>query len=537
MNDAGARLFLRRDVADAVFAQLSPGSYPDEDTLPWERAERRRAQKTLARAALVCRALSEPALDVLWRVVDDIVHLISTLPSYVKSAKLSTAGEAYYTFNRDITPKEWVRFQSLAIRVHELRVTSDANWDNSTWIILSRWCPRGPLCPRLKRLLNFHISSYVSGPAKMMLMSPNLQHIQLSMRGLEKSPPEVSDLILGELQPVFQRVESLSIDLQSGKDDPPRAVEFWQLAHLRSLRVLHKVKLTPDLLRSLTTFPSLCSLSLNIQEIDLGESEDTKLELSSGFPELRDLGVGGKLADTAIFLENTSPPELESLTITISQNIVDDLSVDDRRQQLDSVYSKFPRSLHRLTVIIENGSVSDPDLIPSAADLIEPLHWLPSLRRLTFRADIYIPIKDDDLRALEGLWPDLTGFEFTFTKRGLDKMDEDSISWTDSIPAVPTVIAFAKAHPQLRRLTLPYVDLASVPGISEVPMPNHGLELLTIHFLKPKLSLHRLGLAVDRLFPHLDLPENLGDCKRRGDELNAFLFALQAGRRGAHRDV
>ena len=96
MNGAGGHLFLRRDVADAVFAHLSPGPYPHEDVLPWERAERRRAQKTLARAARVCRALSEPALDVLWRVVDDIVHLLSVLPSYVKSAKLSTADEAYY---------------------------------------------------------------------------------------------------------------------------------------------------------------------------------------------------------------------------------------------------------------------------------------------------------------------------------------------------------------------------------------------------------------------------------------------------------
>ena len=97
------------------------------------------------------------------------------------------------------------------------------------------------------------------------------------------------------------------------------------------------------------------------------------------------------------------------------------------------------------------------------------------------------------------------------------------------------VIAFAKAHPALERLTLPYVDLASVPEIAEVPVLGHELQLLTVHFLKPKLSLHRLGLVLDRLFPDLYLPENLGECKRRGDELNAFLFALQAGRRGTHR--
>lgn len=92
----GGELFLRREVADAVFAHLSPGPYLNEDALPWERARRRWAQKTLACAALVCRALSEPALDVLWRAVDDIVHLIAVLPSYVKSAKASSSNEDYY---------------------------------------------------------------------------------------------------------------------------------------------------------------------------------------------------------------------------------------------------------------------------------------------------------------------------------------------------------------------------------------------------------------------------------------------------------
>ena len=46
---------------------------------------RRESQKTLARAAQVCRAFSEPALDVLWRNVDNIVHLLSLLPAFSRS--------------------------------------------------------------------------------------------------------------------------------------------------------------------------------------------------------------------------------------------------------------------------------------------------------------------------------------------------------------------------------------------------------------------------------------------------------------------
>ncbi|KAI1788330.1 hypothetical protein LXA43DRAFT_646076 [Ganoderma leucocontextum] len=537
----GGELLLRREVADAVFAHLSPGPYLNDDALPWERERRRWAQKTLGRAALVCHALSEPALDVLWRAVDDIVHLIAVLPSYVKSTKTSSTNEDYYTFNRDLTQEEWDRFRSVAIRVHDLRVTSDSNWDNSTWIILGRWCPRGPLCPRLKRLMSFHISNYVSGPAKIMLMSPTLQHFQLSMRALEKSPPESSDLILLDLQPVFRSVQSLSIDLQSGKDEPPRALEFWKCTQLCSLKVVHKLKLTPEIIQPLTTFPHLRSLDLHIQELKFGESEggeESKLSLSGGFAELRELSLSGNLSYISAFLEATTPTDLESLSITISQHIVDDLSADERRQELNSMYSKFPHSLRCLSLAIENGSVPDSDLIPSASDLIEPLHRLPDLHRFTFRADIYVALTDDYLKALEGLWPRLARFEWTYAKRTLERMDENNISVTWSagtIPTVPTLIAFAQAHPELRRLTLPYVDLNSVPPLAEVPVLGHGLELLAIHYLRPKVPLHTLGLALDRLFPNLDLPENLTNARRRGDELDAFLFALQSGRRGAHR--
>ena len=389
--------------------------------------------------------------------------------------------------------------------------------------------------------MNFHISSYVSGPAKIMLMSPILQHFQLSMRALEKSPPESSDLILLELQPVFHMVQSLSIDLQSAKDETPRVVEFWKCTQLHSLKVVHKITLTPEILQPLTTLPHLRSLDLHIQELDFGESEDEedpKPSLSGGFAELRELSLSGKLADISAFLEATAPPNLKSLSITISQDIVDDLSADDRRRELYAVYTKIPDALHRLSLSLENGNVSDSDLIPRASDFIAPLHRLSDLRRLAFRADIYVPLADADLSALEGRWPRLAGFEWTYAKRTLERMDENKISvaWGDgTLPAVRTLVALARGHPELRRLTLPYVDLGSVPPLAEVPVLGHGLELLVIHYLKPKVPLHMLGLVLDRLFPDLDLPENLTNARRRGDELDAFLFALQSGRRGAHR--
>ena len=85
-------LMLRRDIADNVFAYLYPGPRPEEDAFPSEKSARKQAQRTLACAALVCRALSDAAQDVLWSCVDDPLNLLSIFPSFVKNAE---DGNAY----------------------------------------------------------------------------------------------------------------------------------------------------------------------------------------------------------------------------------------------------------------------------------------------------------------------------------------------------------------------------------------------------------------------------------------------------------
>ncbi len=72
-----------RLILDAIFEVLSPGQIEQHDFASYSEAgvHRRLAQRTLARAARVCHAFEVPALNVLWRVVDDIVDLLSILPS------------------------------------------------------------------------------------------------------------------------------------------------------------------------------------------------------------------------------------------------------------------------------------------------------------------------------------------------------------------------------------------------------------------------------------------------------------------------
>ena len=75
------KALLCQEILLEIFEYLSPGS-PDALAFPKDRASRREAQRSLARLARVCSAFSAPALNVLWRVTDDLIHLLAILPSF-----------------------------------------------------------------------------------------------------------------------------------------------------------------------------------------------------------------------------------------------------------------------------------------------------------------------------------------------------------------------------------------------------------------------------------------------------------------------
>ena len=80
---AMTRALFLQDILELILEELSPGpqirapTYDQTSSLlAFLRSDRHRRQSTLLHLALVCRALSDLALRVLWRYVDDIVHLL-----------------------------------------------------------------------------------------------------------------------------------------------------------------------------------------------------------------------------------------------------------------------------------------------------------------------------------------------------------------------------------------------------------------------------------------------------------------------------
>ena len=74
------------DITKTIFETLAPGPKLVDKAYTKEKIERRLLQGTLAHAAQTCKALSDPALDVLWREVDDVIQLLSIFPSFVKTS-------------------------------------------------------------------------------------------------------------------------------------------------------------------------------------------------------------------------------------------------------------------------------------------------------------------------------------------------------------------------------------------------------------------------------------------------------------------
>lgn len=79
---AAVRALCCLDILSDIFEYFAPDEYSFLVNTP-EQVEYRKASRiTLASAALVCKAFSDPALAVLWRVLDEIASLLRVLPNF-----------------------------------------------------------------------------------------------------------------------------------------------------------------------------------------------------------------------------------------------------------------------------------------------------------------------------------------------------------------------------------------------------------------------------------------------------------------------
>ena len=148
---AVGRAWASYDIIVAIFETMALNSLDP----PWKH-ERRRNQKTLARSrvARVCRALSGIALDILWRYIRDIFHLIDVVPSC-------------YTFGLYSNIRIGPDIVSPYIEVCESTRTDNNTWSSRGSLGSHPNMSCTPFVPTLPEYesLSFHVTSNIIPPS------------------------------------------------------------------------------------------------------------------------------------------------------------------------------------------------------------------------------------------------------------------------------------------------------------------------------------------------------------------------------------
>ncbi|KAI0352051.1 hypothetical protein OH77DRAFT_832351 [Trametes cingulata] len=535
---AAARALACEDILVDVFENLAPGSKLPVEAPSLLVAARKRRQKTLARCARVCRAFSGPALQVLWRVIDDVMHLFRILPPFANASsdKILTGR---------ITEQDWARFQQYALHIQELVVVAFDNLDSHIWTIVAHWNgARRPLLPRLRRL---ELPVDEKAPHTTILVPPALDHLGLHMRSGYKT---CWSFMKETLKPKFKSLRSLSVFQETmfgGSRHPvsdliPRPLNLPQLQILQ----LHGVpSLTPSLLRTLSSIPCLRDL-----KIDYDVEENTVYEDGVRYPflSLETLALSSDLSSLAKVLSMVSFAELRSVTIDAQsrcRTLDSDIST-----HLVPVLSTLPPGLRYLHVALACIRCDVGHSLTLDA-LAGPLHSQQELEDVSFRFRGFLGgiHMDEMLLAATESWPDLTSYELAFSFNEDDVQLEYPQSadspWYEedgSLPRIATVIKLAECRPRLRQLHLPGIDLCvDLPSLTFVPALNHRLRSLDLSFLQKSRPLFELALILDKLFPNLDLTgtEDFAvvsseDPDTTIDMFRMMLLALQVGRRRTH---
>lgn len=396
-----------------------------------------------------------------------------------------------------------------------------------------------PLLPRLQELI---IDGSLGG--LILLLAPTVHNLNLVIPHAS-ADARTSRLLADTVRPYLCHVRTLVLNEYFAEGSGPRRgitipklIDVCALTHLESLEIVHPVVAWRTMIQALITFPNLRFLCL---AFEFCRDERNSLEASAfpqGFFELRHLDLTASYSDLALFLEVTNPPRLETLALGRELERWEDPGFED----LPQVYAKIPPNLCHFHVRYHvyqgnfdaaDGRMNQPLLTPSRV-LPPSLYAFHDLREVFLKfGNVTRTLENDDLAALCAAWPALEDFEF-----------DDNLYYEDDasrLPTLDTLLAFARAHPRLLRLSLPGLSPKGIPDRIDAlsagalrDWPGHGLRLFRLRQYMVGTPLVPLAYALDRAFPALDLgpvrAANIGSNGGPADLLLAPLLAFQMSR-------
>ncbi|KAJ3803445.1 hypothetical protein GGU11DRAFT_670956 [Lentinula aff. detonsa] len=501
-------------------------------------------KRTVSRLARTCRAISEPALNVLWRDLDSLIPIIGLFPStLLKKVRKPGLG-----LSKEPAEEDWGKIIKYGERVRSVVYVETANNISPTiFPMLSQNRPKEYILPNLSHL-TWKIETSGALEQISMFLAPAIESLQL-----ELGPARFANLdkILGD---ACSRLSLTSFSITS-----PASLPDTFTVMLSSQQALQKVALVaPGALSSgvgrwAAFLPELKSLQLDLsartltavegffdelpshsgdstpssaattdsgvfsgEELDFSEMRKSTMRLTENsqskgeFLALRHIHLTGDVANIAVFLSHLSTP-LTQL----------DLVIEDPPDQADwmklsyFISERFGSSLQSLRIsatatskfndLLRSTSRGEPTVSRLALEHLQPL---PALHRLDVDLPESINFTGDDIEALAHACPNLEELKLCPLARFPVQSGPPKLSLEQLAPLV-------KHCRQLHSLAVPVNARRASPSVLDSQSTTSSLRRIHVGHSWVNDSLH-VSILLSHFAPYLDNLKWFHDRNRPG---------------------
>ncbi|KAI0758664.1 hypothetical protein C8Q74DRAFT_1441341 [Fomes fomentarius] len=363
-------------------------------------------RRTLASAALTCKAFSEPASEALWAVLPDgllpLLHTFSSLritykTSYMGSRKHVQA--MYYTLDSGaIQSTEMQRFEHLAARVRFACCTTQTTPEIDPSVLTAMLEQFSPLFPNL-RALEWRESSGLD------------PHLSRLLRSLVST----SSLSAFFYRPASNSTADMSL-LTSLRPDLPH-LRVWDIRHmlcgttalipLRSLVSVHILDVDPSFFCHLATLTHLEDVAVSLARESSGSGQRKPLPGVPGFRSLKRFATLGSIpAEDIVWM-------LSVIATTSTRLSTLDVGVRTSFQELLPALEKIGsmpvlRNLRTLKLRLHLNTGYRACLQLPLSNIASPFYPIPSLEDVSFAIrNRIIDLSEQDLTRMQEAWPNL----------------------------------------------------------------------------------------------------------------------------------
>ncbi|RDB16616.1 hypothetical protein Hypma_002865 [Hypsizygus marmoreus] len=431
---------------------------------------------TLLNVALSCKVFRDPALDVLWMNVDDILNLFRVLPAFYRLNRT-------YVLDGPISENDWSRFDFYAQRIRHL-VYFDPEIDSSVYSRMT-WLRQST--PILPSLISFCAVPF--GPGLLSFLSPTLRTVGIFTASTNEHVPAVwtfMDALTDSEK--YPYLENLNVQALL---TPPSLLSLSRIPNLRDLTLFGVGVNDLGLFAALSELQKLASLSIEFR----GSSSFVtrhKVQPATAFPALETLSLSIETRHVPPLLKFLPHDKLKKFGIIAAAG-----TSGTRQEKLnwlkifETIGSRFSGSMKSLDFTVDHSLMSQTAIEASDCDfqMFQPLRDMPELEEVLFHLFPWMSFSDEGYKALAAVWPKAQKLAF---------------------PPSPTPIAtfislqyFALTCPALRYLCLSF-DACNLPPIASdnLPLSSHTLEQLDV-LSSPVADERSAARHIDRLFPSL----------------------------------